>query len=141
MPLLNERAGAAGRSTFSTVWTVAGRIDLHAPPAEVVVLRGVLRHAADELPPLLARQFLADDQHRDRPGPAGERRDRLAEELDRLRPHHLVDDVLVDLAGRLGGDDEPGPGLPEFDAVGDVDDAVQHAEAGVAEVVDRGVAG
>ena len=34
------------------------------------------------------------------------------------------------------GDDQPGPDLAEFDAVGDVHDAVEHAQAGVAEVVD-----
>ena len=38
------------------------------------------------------------------------------------------------------GDDQAGADLAQLDPVGDFDDAVEHAQAGVADVVDRGVA-
>ena len=43
---------------------------------------------------------------------------------------------VVDLAGRLAGDDQAGPDLAQLDPVGDLDHAVEHAQAGVADVVD-----
>ena len=117
-----------------------GRQDrLHAPAAEGVILRGVLGDATEELAALFPRQFLTGHQHGHRTRAAGERRHRVAKELERLGPHHAVDDVFVDLAGGFGGDHQARPRLPQFDPIGDVHDAVEHAQAGVAQIVDRGV--
>ena len=59
------------------------------------------------------------------------------ERLHVARPQHGLDHGVVDLAGRLAGDDHAGPHLAQLDAVGDLDDAVEDAEAGVAQVENR----
>ena len=96
--------------------------------------------AACVAPPSSRRRGSAEravgHQHGDRPGAAGQRGQRVLEQspCSALLQHALDHDV-VDLAGRLAGDDQAGPDLAQLDAVGDLDDAVEHAQAGVAEVV------
>ena len=91
------------------------------------------------LPPALAGERAVGEEHGDGAGAAGERGQRELEEVHAPDLAHPLDHDVVDLAGRLAGDDQPGADLAELDPVGDVDDAVEHAEAGVADVVDRGV--
>ena len=72
-----------------------------------------------------------------------ERRDRI---LDRFARERLVgveqrDRVFDQLAAALGADDDPGPNLTQLDHVGDLDHAVEQAEAGVRDVVDHRLAG
>ena len=46
---------------------------------------------------------------------------------------------FVDFPRALAGDDQAGADLAEFDAVGDVEHAVEHPEAGIGNIVDGGV--
>jgi hypothetical protein len=89
-------------------------------------------------PPSSLRRF-ACDEHRARPGAAGERGDALAEQFRRLRVNHAGDGVLVDLAGRFRRHHEARARLAQLDLVRHFHHAVQHAEACVAEVEDGGV--
>jgi hypothetical protein len=66
---------------------------------------------------------------------AGHGRDPGLEKLHVALMEHAVDHRVDDLARALAADHHAGTDLPELDAVGNFDHAVEHAEAGVAEVV------
>jgi len=53
---------------------------------------------------------------------------------------HAGNHDVIDLTGTLAGDHQTGLDLPQFDAVGHIQDAVQHPEAGIGEVEDSGLA-
>ena len=103
-----------------------------------MMLRGRLRDAAQQ--PMASRgaERAIRQQHRHRSRAAGERGERVAEQVHAAGFEHALDHDVVDLASRLAGDDQAGPDLAQLDAVGDVDHAVEHAQAGVADVVDGG---
>src|SRR5262249_25688028 len=101
-----------------------------------VMLRRRLRHAADEAMPWTAERAVRQ-KDADRARAACHRRDRVAEHFHRRRLGEARDRRLDDVACRLAGDDEPRASLAELDAVGDLDRAVDTAEARVADGVPR----
>src|SRR5262245_51770734 len=103
-----------------------------------MMLRRRLGRSPEKPPPLLAPKRAIGHQDRDRTGPAGERRDRIAKALRRRLLVEPPDLDIVDFPGRLARDDEPRAALAQLDAIGNVHDAVQHTEAGVADIEHKG---
>jgi len=102
-----------------------------------VILRGGLRRAAQQPAARIGIKRAIADDHGHGARTAGQRRQRFREHLHAARAKHRFDHRVVDLAGGLAGDDNPGSDLTQLDAIGDVHDAVEDAQAGIADVVDR----
>ena len=113
---------------------------MHAPEAEPVVLRCRLGDAAQQASPFRPEKGTVGQQNRHGAGAAGQGGQRGGEVLHVPLLQHAGDHDVVDLPGALAGDHQAGPDLAQLDPVGHVEDAVQHPQAGVGDVVDRRVA-
>ncbi len=89
--------------------------------------------------PTRRRERAIRQQNRDRAGATGQSCQRLGEILHRRIVQHLLDHDLVDLAGALARNHQAGANLAQLDAVGDIEYAVENAEAGIRSVVNGNI--
>ena len=113
--------------------------DLDAPATQGMEFWSGLGHAAQNLTALVGGIRAVGQQHGHGAGTPGQRGQGVLEDLHAPSFEHALDHDVVDFAGGFTGDDHAGPDLTELDPVGDVENTVEHAQAGVAEVVDGGI--
>ena len=99
-----------------------------------------LGDAAQQFAPGRTGKGTVGQQDRHSARSAGQSRQRGGKVLHGPFFKHAGDHDVIDLAGALAGDHQAGLDLPQFDAVGHIQDTIEHTKTGVGEVKHGGLA-